>query len=407
MSKATVSKTKPAIRLAILMAAFVALIGGVVWFVPSFGSSSVYLNQKISQTSSTVSANASSTPTVPSVTHLATPKTVRAIYMTACAASSQTFRQHFFNLLKTTNINAVVINIKDETGKVSIKTDNPNFIEPYETSGCPVSDMEELVRAFHAQNIYVIARIAVFQDPYLVKKHPEWAVKRASDGAVWKDRKGISWLEVKATPVWDYVAALAKESYNIGFDEINLDYIRFPSDGDMTNIAYSYYQSVQETKAEAVKDFFAGMHERLKNLGAPISVDLFGMTCTNTDDLGIGQVLENALPYFDYVAPMVYPSHYPTGWNGYQKPATVPYQVIKFNLDAAVQRARAASSSPEKIRPWLQDFDLGADYTAEMIRSEIQAVHDAGLSSYFIWDPKNQYTQAAYTTKTVTATTTN
>jgi len=387
-----------------ILAGSVLAVAAVSFFVlPAFGRSAGYVNKNLagvlsasSTTASSFNATTTIATTTPAVAHLKTPANVRSIYMTACAASSQTFRQHFFSLIPGTEINAVVINIKDETGKVSLNTGNPMFATAYKTSGCPVPDMKALVQEFHKRGIYVIARIAVFQDPNLVKLHPEWAVKRASDGGVWKDHKGISWLEVKATPVWDYVAELARESYKQGFDEINFDYIRFPSDGNMNDIAYHYYSAKQETKAQAVRDFFSGMHDRLKDLGAPISVDLFGMTCTNTDDLGIGQVLENALPFFDYVAPMVYPSHYPNGWNGYKKPATMPYQVIKINMDAAVKRAIAASSSPSKIRPWIQDFNLGATYNATMIEAELNGARAAGLNSYMVWDPKNIYTRAAY-----------
>jgi len=119
------------------------------------------------------------------------------------------------------------------------------------------------------------------------------------------------------------------------------------------------------------------------------------MTTTNTDDLNIGQVLENALTYFDYVSPMVYPSHYPDGWNGYKNPAAYPYEVITYSMKHATERAKAVGESPLKLRPWLQDFNLGAKYTAEMIKKEIKAVVDSGLTSWLIWDPANTYTQEA------------
>jgi len=138
------------------------------------------------------------------------------------------------------------------------------------------------------------------------------------------------------------------------------------------------------------------IHERTKDLGIPISVDLFGMASTNYDDLGIGQILENALPYFDFVTLMVYPSHYPPGYHGYKQPATVPYKIVKYNMDMAVSRAIAADSDPAKIRPWIQDFDLGATYDALMIRAQIQATYDAGLNSWMSWDPRNIYTTGAY-----------
>ena len=358
---------------------------------PAFADLSVDENEDGNRVVSTTSA----ITTFP-IVHLKTPEAVKSIYMTQCIAGNKRLRARLVKLAQDTEINAIVINIKDETGKVAIKTDNPLFMEAYATARCRASDMKDFVAFLHRNDIYAIARIAVFQDPDLVKKHPEWAVKRASDGAIWRDRKGITWLEVKATPVWDYVAALAEEAEKIGFDEINFDYVRFPSDGNMSDIAYTYFDSSEETKADAVKDFFRGIHERTKDLGIPISVDLFGMASTNYDDLGIGQILENALPYFDFVTLMVYPSHYPPGYHGYKQPATVPYKIVKYNMDMAVSRAIAADSDPAKIRPWIQDFDLGATYDALMIRAQIQATYDAGLNSWMSWDPRNIYTTGAY-----------
>jgi len=358
---------------------------------PAFANLAVDENESENIVDSTIP----DTTTSP-ITHLKTPKAVKSIYMTQCIAGNKRLRARLVKLAQDTEINAIVINIKDETGKVDHKTDNPLFAKAYATARCRASDMKDFVAFLHRNDIYAIARIAVFQDPDLVKKHPEWAVKRASDGAVWRDRKGITWLEVKATPVWDYVAALAEEAEKIGFDEINFDYVRFPSDGNMSDIAYTYFDSSEETKADAVKDFFRGIHERTKDLGIPISVDLFGMASTNYDDLGIGQILENALPYFDFVTLMVYPSHYPPGYHGYKQPAIVPYKIVKYNMDMAVSRAIAADSDPAKIRPWIQDFNLGAIYDALMIRAQIQATYDAGLNSWMSWDPRNIYTTGAY-----------
>lgn len=386
--------TKNSKKVTVLVSVLVAVFFWLFVFVilPAFASPRAYENKN----NHAVATTTIMATTTPPVTHLKTPPAVKSIYMTQCIAGNKTLRARLVKLAQDTEINAMVINIKDETGKVSIKTTNPLFTEAYATAGCRAPDMREFIAELHRNNIYAIARIAVFQDPDLVKKHPEWAVKRASDGAVWRDRKGIAWLEVKATPVWDYVTALAKESEKIGFDEINFDYIRFPSDGNMRDIAYTYYKPAEETKANAVKDFFRGLHERTKDLGVPVSVDLFGMASTNYDDLGIGQVLENALPYFDFVTLMVYPSHYPAGYHGYKNPATVPYEIVKYNMDIAVQRAIAASSSPAKLRPWIQDFNLGATYDAPMIRAQIQATYDAGLTSWMAWDPKNIYTAGGY-----------
>ena len=254
-----------------------------------------------------------------------------------------------------------------------------------------IPDIKTLIQQLHAKNIYIIGRIAVFQDPYLVAKHPEWAVKKDSARtAIWQDYKGLTWLDVGAPGVWDYIVLLAKESHTLGFDELNFDYIRFPSDGNMKDIYYPWSDGYE--KPEVLREFFSYLHDNLKHAGLVLSADLFGMTTTNNDDLNIGQVLEVALPYFDYVAPMVYPSHYPPTFLGLGNPAAHPYEVVRYSLAAAYERA---STTPRKIRPWLQDFSLGAVYTAKMVREQIQATYDAGFDSWMLWNSANRYTPAA------------
>jgi hypothetical protein len=277
--------------------------------------------------------------------------------------------------------------------------------------------MREFVAGLHDRSIYVIGRITVFQDPYYTKKHPELAVKKLSDkDAVWKDRKGLSFIDVGAKPYWDYIVALSKESYGMGFDELNFDYIRFPSDGDMKDIYFSFGPG--KLKAEALEEFFVYLNKELKPTGAVLSADLFGMTATNNDDLNIGQVLERAMPHFDYVSPMVYPSHYPTGFNGWKDVNAHPYDIVHFSLARAAERAEATTTTVNflgatvlssstttksviyakesfprgKIRPWLQDFSYPVTYTPEMVKTQIQATYDVGLTSWMLWDPGNKYT---------------
>jgi hypothetical protein len=230
---------------------------------------------------------------------------------------------------------------------------------------------------------------------------------------VWKDRKGISWLDPCSKEVWDYIVKIGKESERVGFDELNFDYIRFPSDGDMKNISYNFCPD-GFSRADMMENFFKYLSRQIKNIGIPISADMFGFVSTNIDDLNIGQVLERASPYFDYICPMVYPSHYPPTYNGFKNPAAHPYEVIKLAMDTAVKRllnqeaglSPFATSTPQfsdsdtkrigsKIRPWLQDFDMGATYDAMMVRKQMQAVYDAGLDSWLLWDPSNKYTREA------------
>ncbi len=345
----------------------------------------------LNQIASSTEIMASSTPVI---SHLSTPKAVKAIYWSSWIAGSKTLREPLIDLIDRTELNAVVIDVKDYSGAIAFPVEDP-LLNQLGLIEKRITDLPELINRLHQKNIYVIARVSTFQDAYLSKKHPEWAVKRASDGAVWRDRKGISWLDVKAEPVWRYTVALAKEAYRQGFDEVNFDYIRFPSDGNMKDIAYPFYRS-GESKADALEDFFRFLGREMRLAKIPTSADLFGMVCTNYDDLGIGQVLEKAAPHFDFIAPMVYPSHYPPGYMNMKKPATMPYEVINHNMKVAAERLETASSTRAKLRPWLQDFDLGADYTAGMINAQKKAVYDNGLDSWMMWDPSNKYTRGAY-----------
>ena len=334
----------------------------------------------------------SAVPVKKIISHMTTPSQVKAIYMTNWVAGNKNLRSSLVKIADDTEINSIVIDIKDYTGRIAFEVYDPILKEigAYEKR---IVDVEEFIEELHKKNIYVIGRISVFQDKYLVGRRPDLAVKRKSDGGIWKDFKNISWLDPWSKEVWDYIVALAKESYGVGFDELNFDYIRFPSDGNMKDISYPL--SNGKIKSEVIGEFFAYLRENLGDIGAPLSADLFGMTTTNTDDMNIGQNLENALKYFDYVSPMVYPSHYPKGFNNYPNPAAKPYEVVKFAMDSAVNRAVKATTTPRKLRPWLQDFNLGATYDAPMVRAQIQATYDSGLDSWMLWNASNRYTSAA------------
>ena len=151
-----------------------------------------------------------------------------------------------------------------------------------------------------------------------------------------------------------------------------------------------------KVKSDVMNSFYEHLHTVFTEKNIPISADLFGMTTTNTDDLGIGQILESALRNFDYVSPMVYPSHYPPKWNGFANPAANPYDVIKISMQGAIDKAVAIGIDTDKLRPWLQDFNMGATYTSAMVRAQITATEDLGLDSWLMWDPANTYTESAF-----------
>ena len=324
--------------------------------------------------------------------HLPTPEPLKAIYMTSWVAGTKDWREKLVDFVKQTELNSIIIDVKDYTGFISFDTED-EFIKSLDAEEIRVPDMKEFIEHLHDNGIYAIARITVFQDPVYAKKFLDQAVQR-KNGTLWKDRKGLSFIDPSSEKHREYIVRIAKASERAGFDELNFDYVRFPSDGNMRDIAFPLSGNLP--KAEVLEDFFRNLKNALRDIGVPLSADLFGMTMTNTDDLNIGQVLERAEPYFDYISPMVYPSHYPAGFNNYKNPAANPYEIVKYSMSEGVSRIQAASSSPLKLRPWLQDFDLGADYDAAKVRAQIQAIYDSGLTSWMIWDPSNKYTRDAY-----------
>lgn len=335
------------------------------------------------------------------IEHIPTPAYVKAIYMSQCLVADKALRAGLVKLINETELNSVVIDIKDYSGRISFPSKNPFWSESV-SGNCYARDMQDFIESLHRDGIYTIGRVTVFQDPFLASRRVELAIKRDSDKtALWKDHKGISYVDPGARQVWDLIIELAREAHDIGFDELNFDYIRFPSDGEMSDIYFPYSETAVTSdqkwgKSSVLREFFQYLNRELKKDGIVISADLFGMTTTNTDDLNIGQILEDAISNFDYVSPMVYPSHYPSGFIDIPNPAERPYEVVKFSMDEAVKRA---STTPEKLRPWLQDFQLGAVYTPEMVRLQIQAVYDSGLSSWMLWNASNKYTREALDTE--------
>ena len=360
--------------------------------------------------SATTTPDALFTPPPIFTKHLPTPEPMYAIYMTQCAVGTPSLRDSLVKFIDATKLNAVIIDIKDYAGKISFRTDNPALAASV-SEKCGAADMKEFIEMLHEKGIYVIGRITVFQDPFYAINHPELSVQsRSRPGEPWKDHKGLSFVAVNAKPYWEYIIELSKESYALGFDELNYDYVRWPSDGPMGDVVYP-----SDDHAGELEKFFRYLQSQVKPLGVMMSVDLFGMTTTNTDDLNIGQVLERALPYFDYVAPMVYPSHYPKGFLGLSNPNFDTYRVVNYSMSEAVKRAIATTTtvmafahkrvgtstpaiyekpsySPLKLRPWLQDFDYGKDYLPQDILDQTRATYDAGLTSWFFWDPANRYT---------------
>ncbi len=340
------------------------------------------------------------------------PAEVRAVYLTSLSAAAPAKIQYVIDLAKSARINAVVIDIKDYSGRIAYDTAVPEAAT-YLAERVIIGDITKLIEQLHNEGLYVIGRITVFQDPVAAAARPDLAVHSKalfsaffSDSlewvpsitTLWRDHKALAWLDPAAQEIWEYHAALAKDAAARGFDEINFDYIRFPSDGNLQDMKFLFWDG-KVPKPEVIRSFFQFLRKELE--GITISADLFGLTTVNSDDLGIGQILEYAYRSFDYVSPMVYPSHYADGFLGYENPAEYPYEVVKYSLDSALRRLNVLKTKEEvgsALRPWLQDFDLGADYNEERVRQQIQAVKDALGADYhgfMLWNPSNVYTLGA------------
>ena len=363
-----------------------------------FGPKAFSIHYFQNQEGSVLESVASSTPLkvifVPS--YVSTPPIVKGIYMTSWTASNKNVRNGLVKLIDDTELNTIVIDIKDYSGKIVFPITSPE-LKAYGSEEIRINDLQDFVESLHKKGIYVIGRIAVFQDAYFVKYRPDLAVKNKAGTVAWKDKKGISWIDPGSEEYWQYIALLSKEARKIGFDEINFDYIRFPSDGNMQDISYPY--SSTTPKAVVLKNFFEYLHNELSDTGLKTSADLFGMTTTAKDDMGIGQLLENALPNFDFVDPMVYPSHYPPTFMGYKNPEQYPYEVVQFAMQSAVKRAVELASTTGTtvavLRPWLQDFGLTMHYGTKEVLAQIKATNDVGLSSWTLWSASNKYTTEA------------
>lgn len=332
------------------------------------------------------------------------PEAVKAIYATGWSAGSKSRIDSLIRMIEETELNAIVVDIKDYSGFISYEIENSLFQESGALNEIRISRPNELIKKLHDKKIYIIGRISVFQDPILAKARPEWAIHSSSTGGTWKDRKNLAWMDPASREVWNYNLLIAQDAFKRGFDEVNFDYIRFPSDGNLEDAVYPFWDDVAPREL-VIENFFRFLRENLKD--EKISADLFGLVTVANDDLGIGQVLEKAIPYFDFVSPMVYPSHFAPGTFGYKNPAENPYEIIKESIGSAGQKlvkyigsseastTEGKSKAAAKIRPWLQDFDLGADYGAEEVRAQITASDEAGGIGWMLWDPRNVYTKSA------------
>lgn len=312
----------------------------------------------------------------------------KGLYLTGYSAGNPEKRRAMIDLIDSTELNSVVIDIKDATGYVLYNSAVP-FVNEIDGKRVLIKDLKSVFKQFKDNDVYVIARQVVFLDPVLAAKKPELAIEKEG-GGLWEDYGGKTWVDPTRKEVWDYNIAIAKEAVSLGADEINFDYVRFPSDGPVET---AVYHNLAGVKAEAMKSFFEYLGTELGGVEAKVSVDFFGLTLDNAKngfDLNIGQRLIDAADFVDYICPMTYPSHYADGYLGFENPAEHPYEVVKRGLDMAreIMADRRAG-----LRVWIQAFDLGAVYDGDKIRAQIKAVEENNeASGWLLWNARNSYT---------------
>jgi len=288
-----------------------------------------------------------------------------------------------------------VIDVKGDRGWIVYRTEIPEALAAGAQGPATLRDFDALMADLKARGIYTIARIVTFKDNVLARHRPDWAVIDTRTGTPWIDNEKLAWVDPFREEVWDYNIAIAREAVRRGFDEVQFDYVRFPTDGRLGAARYAR-PNTRQTRLPAVAGFLARARRELGAMGAFVAADVFGYTAFNENDTDIGQRIEELAPHVDYFSPMLYPSGYHRGIPGYRNPVEHPYQVVHESVRLIRQRAGHATV---RVRPWLQDFrDYAFDrrpFGVAEIRAQIQGALDAGAAGWMLWNPRNEYTAAA------------
>lgn len=313
----------------------------------------------------------------------------RGVHFTGWSAGSAKARLRFRDEMKAAGFNAVAIALKDYDGHEFV----PGVPLAVQTKAYmkAIPDLPRAVKDFKDAGIYTMARIAVFKDDHLARARPDLAV-HFPDGRIWSNDKGTAWVDPYKKEVWEYAIDIASRAAVAGFDEIQFDYIRFPSDGKTRLCRYSRKDHSPETASADLREFLQLARERLKPLGVKISIDTFGLTASVDNGMGIGQRLDQMADLVDYVSPMMYPSHYAKGQYGLKNPNRQPYLTVRQGVKDALERLGA---KPEQLRPYLQDFSLGIKYTPAHVRAQIRAAEELGVKGWILWNAQNHYTWSA------------
>ncbi|MGF7031388.1 hypothetical protein J2T17_002299 [Paenibacillus mucilaginosus] len=320
---------------------------------------------------------------------------IKGIYVTAHSAAGSRMNT-LLELLDRTELNGMVIDIKDDWGYITYETGHPE-LQARGTTKKIIADLPKLMNTLQEHGIYPIARIVVFKDTLLAKQRPDLSFVRP-DGTLWGNAKNPpdSFVNPYMKEVWDYNILLAKEAAKAGFKEIQFDYVRFP-EGFETRADTLQYGKDERSRIEAVASFVQYAREQLNPLGVRVSVDIFGYAASVPAAEGIGQDFEKISRQVDVISPMVYPSHYSAGWYGSQVPDARPYATIEGSMKDTHKKLEPLQGAKPVIRPWIQDFTAGwvrghIKYGKHEVEEQIRALKSQGVEEYLLWNAVNTYT---------------
>ena len=324
---------------------------------------------------------------------VATPRVVRGLYVNRWAALGQRMWE-LIDVAKRTEVNALVIDVKDDRGFVLYHSTVPLAKEIGADTNRAMSyrRVRAILDTMRVHGIYPIARIVVAKDPLLAEHKLEWAIKQRSDPSKpWLDKNGKPWLDPHQRGVWQYAADLGKEAVNLGFSEVQLDYVRFPDEKRLVREAV-FPLANGRVRAQVIREQLGFTRDQLRATAAPMTIDVFGLTATDTTDMGIGQQWERFIDQADAVLPMVYPSHFAPGTYKVGNPNASPYAMIDHSMKDAIRRSTGIPNAAA-IVPWYQDFTLGPPrYGVAQVQAQIRAGYANGVKSWMLWNPGSRYT---------------
>jgi len=315
------------------------------------------------------------------------PFSPKGLYLSFYGIGSSQLLDPALRLIRNTELNALVIDVKGDRGMISMKVPIPLADEIGAQRIITVRHPHALLESLKARGIYTIARIVVFKDDLLATARPDLAVKTAS-GKIWRDGQNLAWVDPFSSRAWDYNIAIAQAAARLGFDEIQFDYVRFP---DTPGLRFSWTNN-EENRVQAISGFLSAARKRLQPYNVFISADVFGYVCWNRNDTHIGQSLEELADAVDYISPMLYPSSFAHGVGRYKNPVENPYKVVLLSLNKARERTGLAAV---RFRPWLQAFrDYAFDrrwFHEDAVLAQTSATEDFGADGWMLWNPRNVY----------------